>query len=231
MQRFFFFSITQELGKNLFKLLEYEGDVEEDFGLTFSVTQNYFGEIRTIDLKENGRNTPVTVNNRREYVDLFVQWFCLESVKKQFEPFLEGFERAAASPVLSLFRAEELENLICGEVSTTDIDMSQLEEVCKYEGGFHRDHPTVRFFWEVAKELPSDLKRKLLFFTTGSDRIPVGGLRSMQFMIQREGPDSNRLPSAATCFNILLLPEYQTKEKLRWSLITAIQNCEGFGLK
>eukprot|EP00960_Hanusia_phi_P014573 430137-Hanusia_phi.AAC.1 len=43
---------------------------------------------------------------------------------------------------------------------------------------------------------------------TGSDRSPIKGLGSMTFVISRNGPDSERLPTAHTCFNHLLLPEY-----------------------
>jgi hypothetical protein len=38
------------------------------------------------------------------------------------------------------------------------------------------------------------------------------------------------LPSAHTCFNVFLLPNYATKEKLREKLIKALDNAEGFGL-
>lgn len=41
---------------------------------------------------------------------------------------------------------------------------------------------------------------------------------------------SSRLPSAHTCFNHLLLPEYSSKEKLRERLLAAIHNAEGFGM-
>jgi hypothetical protein len=59
----------------------------------------------------------------------------------------------------------------------------------------------------------------------------VGGLGKLQLVIQREGPDSERLPSAHTCFNYLLLPEYGSKEKLRARLLTAIEHGQGFGLQ
>ena len=75
-----------------------------------------------------------------------------------------------------------------------------------------------------------ELKRKLLIFVTASDRIPLNGLKSLTFVIQRNGPDSDRLPTALTCFGRLLLPEYATEEKLRSRLITAIENAAGFGL-
>jgi ubiquitin-protein ligase E3 A len=49
--------------------------------------------------------------------------------------------------------------------------------------------------------------------------------------IQRAGPDSDFLPTAHTCFNTVLLPEYKDKAKLQALLNKAITECEGFGLK
>jgi hypothetical protein len=49
--------------------------------------------------------------------------------------------------------------------------------------------------------------------------------------VQRSGPDSDLLPTAHTCFNVLLLPEYASKEKLRERLAVAMANAEGFGLQ
>ena len=39
-----------------------------------------------------------------------------------------------------------------------------------------------------------------------------------------------RLPTALTCFGRLLLPQYDSKEKLKEKLILAIENAKGFGL-
>jgi hypothetical protein len=99
----------------------------------------------------------------------------------------------------------------------------------------------------VVHSFTLEQKKKLLFFATGCDRAPVGGLANLDFIITRNGPDSDRLlcsllillltsfiyrlPSAHTCFAILLLPEYSTKEKLRERLLAAIENAEGFGLR
>ena len=84
-------------------------------------------------------------------------------------------------------------------------------------------------------------KRKLLQFTTGSDRIPVGGLAKLKLTIAKNGSDSERfikvllnwlsmllfrLPTAHTCFNVLLLPEYSTKEKMNDLLMKAIKECK-----
>ena len=41
----------------------------------------------------------------------------------------------------------------------------------------------------------------------------------------------NRLPSAHTCFNHLLLPDYSTLEIMKEKLIYAMTQSEGFGLR
>ena len=69
-----------------------------------------------------------------------------------------------------------------------------------------------------------------LFFV-GSNKAPIGGLKNLGLKIHRMGPDSLNLPTAHTCFNALLLPEYNTKEKTKNCLLKAINECEGFGLK
>jgi len=82
----------------------------------------------------------------------------------------------------------------------------------------------------IVHSLDEDNKRKLLFFVTGSDRAPIKGLANLRFVISKNGSHSDRLPSAHTCFNHLLLPEYENKEKLKDRLLIAINNSQGFGL-
>jgi ubiquitin-protein ligase E3 A len=53
----------------------------------------------------------------------------------------------------------------------------------------------------------------------------------MDFIIAKNGPDSDRLMTAHTCFNYLLLPEYKTREKMKKLIILAIENASGFGLR
>lgn len=44
------------------------------------------------------------------------------------------------------------------------------------------------------------------------------------------GGDPDRLPTAHTCFNHLLLPPYTSKQVLAERLATALEHSEGFGL-
>jgi ubiquitin-protein ligase E3 A len=50
-------------------------------------------------------------------------------------------------------------------------------------------------------------------------------------VIQRDGPDSSKLPTSHTCFNTLLLPEYESKAKMLDRIKLAVMNSEGFGLE
>ena len=60
----------------------------------------------------------------------------------------------------------------------------------------------------------------------------VQALYSVYFLqvIARNGPDSDRLPTAHTCFNVILLPDYKNKEKLKERLLKAITYSKGFGM-
>lgn len=44
---------------------------------------------------------------------------------------------------------------------------------------------TPRAFWDVVLAFPSELQKKLLHFTTGSDRVPVGGMADLNFKISK----------------------------------------------
>lgn len=76
--------------------------------------------------------------------------------------------------------------------------------------------------------MEEETKRRFLIFCTGSDRVPIKGLSGLRLVISRHGSDEGRLPSAHTCFNHLLLPEYKSLETLRTKLLTAIKDTQGF---
>ena len=107
-----------------------------------------------------------------------------------------------------------------------------LESATVYAGGYTASSATVRWFWQLvhSPKTTNEWRRRLLMFTTGSDRIPITGLASMRFVIQRAGDDQSHLPAAHTCFNTLDLPEYATPAVLRQRINTALEHVTGFGL-
>ena len=89
----------------------------------------------------------------------------------------------------------------------------------------------MQWFWEIVfNDFDDNQRKKLLAFTTGSDRAPITGLEDVEFIIGFEGTEEEKLPVAHTCFNQLLFPVYKSKEKLLQKLILALENCEGFGM-
>eukprot|EP01104_Vermistella_antarctica_P010555 TRINITY_DN2822_c0_g1_i2.p1 TRINITY_DN2822_c0_g1~~TRINITY_DN2822_c0_g1_i2.p1 ORF type:complete len:297 (+),score=94.31 TRINITY_DN2822_c0_g1_i2:340-1230(+) len=220
--------VNPDLAKGLRQLLEYtEDDVEDVFCLDFSVSFKYFGELRTHELKEGGSNIPVTNDNRREYVDLYLRYALELSVQRQFAAFLRGFMMVCGGVALQLLRPEELELLVCG---SSEIDIEDLEKATQYQG-YTAQSNIIRMFWKVIRAMTTEELRKFLAFTTGSDRVPYKGVGKIFLIITRSGPDSGRLPVSHTCFNQLMLPEFRTQEKLQERLLLAVNNASGFGIK
>ncbi|KAJ8256202.1 hypothetical protein COCON_G00200660 [Conger conger] len=215
--------------QSLKELLEYEGSVEEDMMISFQISQtDLFGNPLMYDLRENGDKIPVTNENRKEFVTQYADYMLNKSVEKQFKAFRRGFHMVTnESPLKYLFRPEEIELLICG---SRNLDFQALEETTEYDGGYNRDSRIIRDFWETVHSFGEEQKRLFLQFTTGTDRAPVGGLGKLKMIIAKNGPDTDRLPTSHTCFNVLLLPEYSTREKLRERLLKAITYAKGFGM-
>lgn len=220
------------LAQGLQHLLDYPGDdVEDVFCLNFQVTTEFVGEKVVHDLDADGSNKPVTAQNRVEYVEKYTRWILRGSVAQQLEHFVEGFQLVAQVDVdafMANLEASELEMIVCGDPTW---NLAELQHVAKYEGGYDATTPLIIAFWELVATLPREDQHKLLAFATGSDRIPIGGVSKMDFVIQRAGDDSEQLPTSHTCFNVLLLPEYSSKEKLEAKLKVAINNNAGFGLR
>jgi len=217
-----------EVGRNLQQLLDWEsegGDVENTFGLAMQVCYEEYGCKMMHDLMPNGGAIPVTEENRKEYVRLYLQYTLSISIQRQFDAFLRGFHSVCGGDCLQLFRWEELELLICG---SPVLDFEALERVAQYDDGYSRDHPSILFLWQVVHGFTVEMQKKFLFFCTGSDRVPIKGLGNLTFVVSKNGSDEDRLPSAHTCFNHLLLPEYTSVEQTQKQMVKAVNDTEGF---
>ena len=67
-------------------------------------------------------------------------------------------------------------------------------------------------------------------FLTGSDRIPILGMKRVKIIIQSTNGGDMFFPVAHTCFNLLDLPKYSNKEILKEKLLHAIEHNQGFTL-
>ncbi|GMG42214.1 unnamed protein product [Aspergillus oryzae var. brunneus] len=220
------------LAKGLQALLDFEGDVAETFCYDFVAQMDRYGEVVAVPLCTGGDKRPVTNANRREFVDLYVHYLLDTAVTRQFEPFKRGFFTVCGGNALSLFRPEEIELLVRG--SDEPLDVASLRAVATYDNWSDPRPemvPVVQWFWDFFEHTQPQAQRKILSFITGSDRIPAMGATSLIIRVACLGDDSSRFPTARTCFNMLGLYRYTTREQLEQRLWGAVLNSEGFGLK
>jgi hypothetical protein len=126
----------------------------------------------------------VTNRNRSQFVKDYIFWLTDKSIRPQFEAFAQGFYTCLDRSALSIFTPEALKTVVEGIL---DIDIDELENHARYEGGFGPSHRTIRDFWSIARRFPSEKKAQLLEFVTASDRVPVNGIASLMFVIQKNG--------------------------------------------
>ncbi|KAL7785894.1 hypothetical protein V8C37DRAFT_393373 [Trichoderma ceciliae] len=242
------------LASGLMSLLEWnekDGQVEDIFARTYEFSvpniggnvtremttdmvlwpQNLDWKMRIVVPQESTEDQEaplVTNDNRDEYVSDYIRYLTDVSVRPQYEAFERGFKSCLSDKSLSLLSPQILQSIVEG---VQEIDISELRRYTRYVG-WDASHHTVRDFWSIVRRYDDRMKRKLLEFVTASDRVPVGGMRNLQFVVQRNGEgegSGSRLPTAYTCYGTLLLPEYRDKELLRQRLAMALENAQGFG--
>lgn len=97
-----------------------ENDITDVLDEDFTVTEDRFGEIVTVELRPDGANIPVTELNKKEYVEAVVEYRIHKRVKDQCEAFREGFFELIPFELINVFDERELELLIGG---MSEIDM------------------------------------------------------------------------------------------------------------
>ncbi|XP_069834418.1 probable E3 ubiquitin-protein ligase HERC3 isoform X3 [Dendropsophus ebraccatus] len=215
-------------GRSLQQLLDYPGeDVEDTFCLNFTICRESYGVTEMKPLVPGGDQRTVNKDNRKEFVDAYVDYVFNRSVQEWYEAFSTGFLKVCGGKVLELFQPSELRAMVVG---SSNYNWQELEENAVYKGDYSAVHPTVRMFWETFHEFPLEKKKRFLLFLTGSDRIPIYGMSSLHIIIQSISCGEDHLPVAHTCYNLLDLPKYSSKEILRNRLTQAIDHYEGFSL-
>ncbi|KAI8965090.1 hypothetical protein F5Y11DRAFT_36333 [Daldinia sp. FL1419] len=241
-----------DLANGLTNILEWnekDGSVEDIFVLTYEFSTSMFGQPISREMQSSGstswpqfsshpESTPlsasnpgdaplVTGDNRNAYVSDYIRYLTDVSVAPQFDAFARGFRACLHPKSLQLLTPALLQNLVEG---TQEIDIGELRRATRYVG-WDASHRTVRDFWSIVKRYDDRMRRKLLEFVTASDRVPVGGMANIQFVVQKNGQEGEggHLPTAYTCYGTLLLPEYRDKEVLRERLAMALENAQGFG--
>ncbi|OVA16717.1 IQ motif [Macleaya cordata] len=206
-------SLDPELYRHLIFLKHYEGDISE-LELYFVIVNNEYGEQTEEELRPGGKDMRVTNDNVIQFIHLIANHRLNFQIRHQSAHFLRGFQQLIQKDWISMFNEHELQLLISGSLEGMDVD--DLRSHTHYNGGYHVEHYVIEMFWEVLKNFSLENQKKFLKFVTGCSRGPLLGFKYLepQFCIQRAAGDASeealdRLPTSATCMNLLKLPPYR----------------------
>jgi ubiquitin-protein ligase E3 C len=124
-------SYDPDLYKNLVSLKNYEGDLENDYGLNFTLNEGNKNEITTIELITEGKNINVNNSNKLLYINKVAQYKLFYQIKDQCEAFRRGLMKICDEDVLKVFTADELRQLIYG-FDKENLDISDLKINTEY---------------------------------------------------------------------------------------------------
>lgn len=199
-------------------------DEDEEVVEAMDVVFMYKGQ----ELIPNGEEVPLTMVNRKKYVDLYVDMKLNKSVQSQFADFEKGFHKGCPTQAWRMFLPEELMTLLQGD---DNYEWDKLRENAQYQG-YRPTDDIIQNFWIVFMEFSEEQKKKFLTFLTGTDRLPRGrSLSKLQMQITSLGSTEadEYYPKAQTCSVTLCLPNYSSIDILREKLLHAITHCDAFG--
>ncbi|XP_015574737.2 E3 ubiquitin-protein ligase UPL6 isoform X1 [Ricinus communis] len=227
-------SLDPELYRHLIFLKHYQGDIS-NLELYFVIVNNEYGEQTEEELLPGGRNLRVSNENVITFIHLVSNHRLNFQIRQQSSHFLRGFQQLIQKDWIDMFNEHELQLLISGSLESLDVD--DLRHHTHYAGGYHSEHYVIEIFWEVLKSFSLENQKKFLKFVTGCSRGPLLGFKYLEplFCIQRAAGSASeealdRLPTSATCMNLLKLPPYRSKEQLETKLLYAINAEAGFDL-
>uniref|UniRef100_H2Z542 HECT-type E3 ubiquitin transferase n=1 Tax=Ciona savignyi TaxID=51511 RepID=H2Z542_CIOSA len=252
-------SLDPEFYKNLTWIKRYEGDIS-DLDLTFTYEEDIMGSVHSHELIPGGAATPVTNENRIMYIHTLAHYRLHTQILQQTKAFISGFRAVIPKSWTSMFSAPELQRLISGDnvdVDLTDLkkhvvyyggfhsthrvvrwlwdilerDYSSSERSAFLKFVTSCSRPPLLGFVHLQPqfsircvEVPDDEDTGDTVATVlrGFLRLPSKSRRAHNY--------NHRLPTASTCFNLLKLPNYPSKDVLRDKLKQAIANNTGFEL-
>lgn len=129
------------------------------------------GVTRSVSLKRNGSEIPVTRANRLEYIYLVAHYRLTRQIQKQSTAFFEGLSELIEPRWLRMFNQQELQVLVGGAEEPINVD--DLRDNVVYGGLYDKDHETIQMFWRVVKSMDEHSRRLLLRFVTSCARPPL----------------------------------------------------------
>lgn len=200
--------------------IDYKGISVGDLALHFTLPG-----YDSIELKPNGKNLLVTLDNLEEYIQLVCEATMLQTL--QADAFRKGFETLISIDNFQWLVDREIEEVLCGEDDAA-WDLTVLQNTAVPAHGYTRSSVAYQNLLKVMTSFNSEERKLFIKFVTGSNRLPLGGFKALSppLTVVRKlvtGDPDKYLPSVMTCQNYLKLPEYSSSETLAKNLRHAIR--------
>lgn len=148
-----------------------DNDITNVVDMTFSVNHDSFGQIQVRELKAGGKEIAVSEANKKEYVQLYVNFRFTHGIEQQFRALQKGFCELVPQHLLASFDEKELE-LVIGGLGQIDL--------LDWKANVRLKHCTpvsniVQWFWRAVESYSEERRARLLQFVTGSSRVPLQG--------------------------------------------------------
>eukprot|EP01035_Chromulina_nebulosa_P018995 gene18995-24813_t len=230
--------LDEQLYRSLINLKTFaQTEDVSSLGLMFEIERIQYGQKVVEELKPNGSNTLVTNSNLNYYIHKYAYFKLNVEILEQSKAFLSGFREIIPSQYIQIFTPKELQLIISGNNNNL-IDFKNFKENVHYSGGYAASQPYIISFWDIVEnEFTIDEQCEFLKFVTSCSRPPLLGFQALspKFCINQVstyGDDTiaARLPTAATCMNLLKLPKYSSINELKEKLLYAIKSNSGFEL-
>ena len=190
-----------------------------------------------IELKPQGKEILLTMNNIEEYVKLIYDFIFYRGVDKIIKSFKEGFNMNFNINKLKCFSSSEIEGYISDSL---DIkwDQNILFENIIPEHGYTNQSKIFNYLIKFMINLDKNQRRQFLVFSTGCPRLPIGGFKNLypkltvvqKYCEENSNPD-DYLPTVMTCQNYLKIPEYSSYKIFENKMLLAMkEGCNEFNL-
>ena len=198
-----------------------ERSFENSFDLYFTFKNANNEEIELIP---NGKEVKVTVENLAKFIELSKKAKINES-SHQMELIKKGFNEVLDLKICQILTWRQLEEYVCGKHT---IDIEFLKEITEYKG-FEDSEEIIQWFWEWLEECDEDQRVLYIKFSWGKTRLPkLENLGALHHICKLSGGDGV-FPHATTCFFMLKIPRYSSKEVLVDKLTYSMNCTEIYG--
>ncbi|XP_067933208.1 probable E3 ubiquitin-protein ligase HERC1 [Watersipora subatra] len=209
-------------------------DIDED-----GVTPQNFHEVipltsfeaqgsdnKYVPVVAGGQDIQLTFHNRKEYVERALL-YRLNEFHLQANAVRQGMASIIPVPILSLYTADRLEQLVCG---IPDISVSLLKKVSKYRE-IDESHKLIQWLWHTLESFTNAERILFLRFVCGRSRLPVNITDlGQRLQIIRVDKPADSLPTSQTCFFQLRIPNYTSEQVMAEKLRYAILNCRSIDM-